>query len=327
MTNDTKGLLAGQNEGRGAYVLAATCDLNGCFRGKRVEAASLDKILKNGIRMPMSSIGVDIWGTDVFANSLTLDQGDLDGICEPTERGPIPLAWSATQAQFVPMWMRAETGEPFFGDPRRTLADILARFRAVQLTPVVATEVEFYLIDPKSPRAKPLTRMPTGHADAKDTIYSLEELAEVGPFLDDVYAMAAACGVAVDAATSESGPSQFEFNLVHGPDALEVADNTVFFKQIVRNMARQTRVCRDVHGQALSGTFRQRVARAFQHRRCARPQCVRQWRSGRHCLDAPGRSRTDRSHARLHRFVCAASEFVSQALPGEPGAHHSGLGL
>ena len=27
MTNDTKGLLAGQNEGRGAYVLAATCDL------------------------------------------------------------------------------------------------------------------------------------------------------------------------------------------------------------------------------------------------------------------------------------------------------------
>jgi glutamine synthetase len=239
MSNETQGLSIGQDAGRGAYILAATCDLNGCFRGKRVEVASLDKILKNGIRMPMSSIGVDIWGTDVFANSLTLDQGDLDGICEPTERGPIPLAWSATQAQFVPMWMRAETGEPFFGDPRRTLADILDRFRAVQLTPVVATEVEFYLIDPKSPRAKPLTQMPVGHADAKDTIYSLEELAEVGPFLDDVYAMAAACGVAVDAATSESGPSQFEFNLVHGPDALRVADDTVFFKQIVRNMARK----------------------------------------------------------------------------------------
>ena len=189
--------------------------------------------------MPMSSIGVDIWGTDVFANSLTLDQGDLDGICEPTERGPIPLAWSATQAQFVPMWMRAETGEPFFGDPRRTLADILARFRAVQLTPVVATEVEFYLIDPKSPRAKPLTRMPTGHADAKDTIYSLEELAEVGPFLDDVYAMPPPAVSPSMPRPRRAARASSSSNLVHGPDALEVADITVFFKQIVRNMARK----------------------------------------------------------------------------------------
>ena len=223
----------------GAYVLAATCDLNGCFRGKRVEAASLEKILKAGIRMPMSSIGVDIWGTDVFGNALTLDQGDLDGICEPTERGPIPLAWSGTPAQFVPMWMRTESGEPFYGDPRRTLADILDRFRDIGLTPVVATEVEFYLIDAASARPQPIVPVPAGHAAAKDTIYSLDELAGVGAFLDDVYRTAAACGVAVDAATSESGPSQFEFNLVHGPDALRVADDTVFFKQIVRNMARK----------------------------------------------------------------------------------------
>lgn len=224
---------------KAGYVLAATCDLNGCFRGKRVEAASLDKILKSGIRMPMSSIGVDIWGTDVFANSLTLDQGDLDGICEPTERGPIPLAWTGTPSQFVPMWMRAETGEPFLGDPRRVLAEVFARYRAAGLTPVVATEVEFYLINPAFARATPLSPPSPGHAAAKDTIYSLEELAEVGSFLDDVYEMAAACGVEVDAATSESGPSQYEFNLMHGPDPLRIADNTVFFKQIVRNMARK----------------------------------------------------------------------------------------
>ena len=44
-------------------------------------------------------------------------------------------------------------------------------------------------------------------------LFARRNPAEVGPFLDDVYAMAAACGVAVDAATSESGPSQYEFNL------------------------------------------------------------------------------------------------------------------
>lgn len=221
------------------HVLAATCDLNGCFRGKRIGTGSLDKILKNGMRMPMSSIGVDIWGTDVFANSLTLEQGDLDGICEPTGRGPIPLAWTPTSAQFVPMWMRSESGEPFFGDPRRTLADIVDRYRARGLTPVVASEIEFYLIDPYAPRATPLRSVPIGHADARDTIYSLEELAEFGPFLDDVYAMAEACGITADAATSESGPCQFEFNITHGPDALRAADDAVFLKQIVRNMARR----------------------------------------------------------------------------------------
>lgn len=230
---------AGGRDEAGAYILAATCDLNGCFRGKRLRASSLDKVMSDGIRMPMSSIGVDIWGTDVFANSLTLDQGDLDGICEPTERGPIPLAWGGTQARFVPLWMRTEGGEPFFGDPRRTLADSLGRFRAMGLTPVIATEVEFYLVDPASPRARPLAPVPAGHRDAKDTIYSLEELADAGAFLDDVYAMAEACGVGVDAATSESGPSQFEFNLMHGSDALRIADDTVFFKQIVRNAARR----------------------------------------------------------------------------------------
>ena len=221
-----------------SFLLAAHCDLNGIFRGKRVRAAGAEKVLKAGIRMPMSSIGVDIWGTDVLGNAL-FDRGDLDGIVEPTGRGPIPLSWTETPALLLPMWMRLESGAPFFGDPRRVLADVAARFAARGLTPVVATELEFYLVDPNEARARPLTPLPEAHEGAGDTIYCLQELANVGPFLDDVYAMAEACGVAVDAAISESGPGQYEFNLVHGPDLLRVADDTVFFKQIVKNVARR----------------------------------------------------------------------------------------
>lgn len=218
------------------YAFAATCDLNGCFRGKRVEAASLPKLETGGMRMPMSSLGVDIWGTDAPG---LMERGDLDGICEPTGRGPLPLMWTGTPAAFLPMWMRHEDGTPFHGDPRRMLAAVLARFAARGLTPVVATELEFYLVNPANPRAEPLVAPPKGHAAGRDTIYSLDELASVGAFVDDVYAMAAACGVAVDAVISESGPSQFEFNLMHGADALRVADDSVYFKQIVKNMARK----------------------------------------------------------------------------------------
>lgn len=218
------------------FVLAAACDLNGCFRGKRVAAASLAKLEKGGMRMPMSGIGVDVWGTDAPG---LIERGDLDGICEPTGRGPLPLMWTGTPALFLPMWMRHEDGRPFHGDPRRMLAAVLERYAAKGLTPVVATELEFYLLDPAAPRAQPLVKVPRSHADGRDTIYSLDELATVGPFLDDVYRMAEACGVALDAAISESGPSQFEINLAHGPDALRVADDSVYFKQIVKNMARK----------------------------------------------------------------------------------------
>lgn len=222
-----------------AYMLAAHCDLNGVFRGKRLPLAAAEKLGSTGIRMPMSSIGVDIWGTDVIGNSLTFDQGDLDGIVEATGRGPLPLAFGATPALFTPMWMRKEDGSPFFGDPRRMLAHVLARYQARGLTPVVATEVEFYLVDPTAAAARPLVPMGVMHPDCSDTIYALSELAGVDAFLNEVYAVCAACGVAADSATSESGPGQFEFNLLHGPDALRVADDTVLFKQVVRSAARR----------------------------------------------------------------------------------------
>lgn len=218
------------------HVLAATCDINGCFRGKRVEAAGLGKLRKDGLRMPMSSIGVDIWGTDAPG---LIDKGDLDGICEPTGRGPLPLGFGASPALFLPMWMRHEDGRPFHGDPRRMLAAVLDRLAARGLTPVVATEIEFYLVRPDCPRATPIAPIPVGHAAAKDTIYSLDELSQVDGLFDDIYRMAEACGVAVDAAISESGPNQYEVNLRHAPDALRVADDTVFFKQIVRAVARR----------------------------------------------------------------------------------------
>lgn len=239
-----RGRVRGKSAGRTTpheprFVFAAHCDLNGIFRGKRVRAEGAQKLLTAGIRMPMSSIGVDIWGTDVLGNSL-FDRGDLDGIVEPTGRGPLPLDWTDTPQLLVPMWMRLEDGAPFFGDPRRVLAEVLSRFTAKGLTPVVATELEFYLVDPKdTSRARPSVPLPEAHDGAGDTIYCLQELADVGAFLDEVYDMAEACAVAVDAAISESGPGQYEFNLMHGPDALKVADDTVFFKQIVRNVARR----------------------------------------------------------------------------------------
>ena len=41
--------------GKNPPIIAASCDLNGIWRGKRVPIASLEKVLDEGIRIPLSA--------------------------------------------------------------------------------------------------------------------------------------------------------------------------------------------------------------------------------------------------------------------------------
>ncbi|MGO4908795.1 glutamine synthetase family protein [Pseudorhodobacter sp. W20_MBD10_FR17] len=222
----------------GHSILAGVFDLNGCLRGKRLPAALADKLASGAFRMPMSSIGVDIWGTDVDGNSLVMQGGDRDGVCIPTGRGPLPIIGAAGNCPLIPMWMNLEDGTPFLADPRRALANVLQRFTDIGLTPVVATELEFHLVDPNCVRATPVADLRSGKPKRADAIYSLDEIAKVSPFLDAVYAMASACDVPVETAISEGGTGQFEFNLSHVADALRAADDAAILKQIVKTCAR-----------------------------------------------------------------------------------------
>ncbi|HWU60491.1 MAG TPA: glutamine synthetase family protein [Ensifer sp.] len=219
-----------------SHVYAAITDMNGIFRGKRVVAEKLNKLQKDGIRMPMSSIGVDVWGTDTAGTGLTMEQGDLDGICEPTRRGLLALGMDAP---VLPMSMRKETGEPYYADGRHLLQLVLERYKAAGLTPVVASEIEFYLIDPASDGIAPARPNIGGQPREFDNIYSLEELSDSGSFIDDIYHAAAAAGIEVDATIAEGAQRQFEFNLMHQPDALKAAEDTLFLKHIIRNVARR----------------------------------------------------------------------------------------
>ena len=72
---------------------AAVCDLNGILRGKRVPVAQATKVLEGAMRMPYSITCLDIWGEDVTGNPLVFQQGDIDGRCEPTGRGFLPMNW------------------------------------------------------------------------------------------------------------------------------------------------------------------------------------------------------------------------------------------
>ncbi|WP_232825483.1 glutamine synthetase family protein [Albibacillus kandeliae] len=221
------------------HVLAAICDMNGVLRGKRVPRAQEGKLLASGIRMPMSSIGVDIWGSDVVGSGLTLDSGDLDGVCLPTGRDPLPLDGPARGMRLLPMVMGKESGGPYYADCRNMLSLAVERLATRGLRAMVATELEFYLLAPGDRAAAPMAGGAGSPPSGFENIYSLAELAVVEPFLDAVYATAGACGIELDATIAEGGSRQFEINLKHRSDALRVADDTVYLKEIIRRAARR----------------------------------------------------------------------------------------
>jgi len=216
----------------------AVCDLNGIMRGKRIPIEQARRIAENSIRMPLSIVGVDVWGEDIVGNPMVFTGGDTDGICAPTGRGALPINWTARPSAMVPLWLFEDARTPFLGDPRQALASIVRRYAELGLQPVAATELEFYLVDPEADSAVPPISPYTGKRLDSDAILSLDELEDFGEFFRDVYLQCEEQNVPADTAVAENGIGQFEINLLH-TEALKAADDAVLFKRIVKGVARK----------------------------------------------------------------------------------------
>ncbi len=218
---------------------AAVCDLNGVMRGKRIPVEQARKALEGKLRMPFSLIGLDIWGEDIVGDPLVYSTGDADGLCEWTGRAILPVNWTAHPTGLLPLWLRDEGGAPYLADPRRALAAVLERYRKLGLTPVTATEREFYLVDPESQRPIGPVSPVTGRRLDSDAALSIDELDDFEAFIYDVYEACRSQNIPVDTAIAENGIGQFEINLNHVSDALRAADDAVFFKRTVKGIARK----------------------------------------------------------------------------------------
>jgi len=104
--------------------------------------------------------------------------------------------------------------------------------------PVVAPEMEFFLVAPNTDPAKavepPMGR--TGRRAAARQAYSMSAVDEYGPVIDDIYDFAEAQGFEIDGITQEGGAGQVEINLRHG-DPVKLADEIFFFKRLIREAA------------------------------------------------------------------------------------------
>ena len=221
-------------------IRVAAADLNGVARGKRIPARFADKLLTEGTKFPYSVLNMDIWGEDVENSPLVFEAGDPDGLLMPTERGFMPMPWLDAPTGLLPLWMFHPDGRPYDGDPRQALARVVERYKAAGLTAVVATELEFFLIDdskagllqvPPSPRS--------GKRRTGAETLSLRALDAFDKFFTDLYDSCEAMDIPADTAISEAAPGQFEINLMHQPDPLKAADDAWLFKLLVKGLARR----------------------------------------------------------------------------------------
>lgn len=221
-------------------IRVAAADLNGVARGKRMPARYAEKLMSEGTKFPYSVLNMDIWGEDVEDSPLVFEAGDPDGLLLPTERGFMPMPWLSAPTALLPIWMFHPDGRPYDGDPRQALARVAERYKAAGLTPVVATELEFFLIDdskfgelqvPPSPRS--------GKRRTGAETLSLRALDAFDRFFTALYDGCEAMDIPADTAISEAAPGQFEINLMHQPDPLKAADDAWLFKLLVKGIARQ----------------------------------------------------------------------------------------
>jgi glutamine synthetase len=217
--------------------------MNGDLRGKRIPKSKEKKVWDGLVRLPSSTQSLDIWGDDnddITGLSLTI--GDPDGQCVPDPRSTAPMPWGPEGSTQVLATMHEMDGSPSFMDPRAILASLLKRFEERGLTPVVATELEFYVMQddwretgrPRPPEKLMYKDQPNGFQ-----LYDMSAVDALDEYLQTVRHWAKLQDIPADATTAEFGPGQFEINLLHRADALAAADDCIYLKRIAEQAARK----------------------------------------------------------------------------------------
>ncbi len=210
-------------------------DLPGIARGKAVPASKFAK--QSYFHLPDS----------IFYQTITGDWGEAAGDDGFIERDMIlkPDMSTASAAPWTGDWTlqvihdaydRDENPIPF--SPRNVLKRVVKLYHDKGWNPIVAPEMEFFLVAPNVDPAQGIKPMMgrSGRPAAARQAYSMTAVDEFGPVIDDIYDFAEHQGFEIDGITQEGGAGQLEINLRHG-DPVKLADEVFYFKRLIREAA------------------------------------------------------------------------------------------
>ena len=214
-------------------------DMNGVQRGKVLPARKfLSSVKDNTLRIPGSVFMCTINGEYPDDMDYLIADDDPDQWLVPDPATIRNAPGFKTPTAFVIADAVTPKGKPASLAPRNILKTVIQLYADRGWRPVVAPEVEFYLvsrnIDPDFPLEPPSGR--SGRPETGSQPYGLEALTEFEELIEHLYENCEHMGLGIDTMIHEMGAAQLEVNFLHG-DPLKLADEVFLFKRVCRQVA------------------------------------------------------------------------------------------
>jgi glutamine synthetase len=209
-------------------------DMAGTARGKIVPRHKYSPV--EGLRLPEAVLTLTVTGDYPEDDYTSVADPDMRMLPDPATLRLVPWAKEPT-AQIIHDCYTFQ-GEPVDLAPRNVLKRILKLYEQEGLTPVIAPEMEFYLVEVQPDEDIPLTP-PVGRTkrtEAGRQSFSIDAVSEYDELFELIYNWCEIQELALDTLIHEMGTAQMEINLDHG-NALELADQVSCFKRTVREAA------------------------------------------------------------------------------------------
>ncbi|EJN05444.1 glutamine synthetase family protein [Phyllobacterium sp. YR531] len=214
-----------------------TPDQAGVARGKMMPSKKFTS--NTSLALPSAVFMATISGSypeDGHGFSYPEDDGDLKLMPDLSTLSEVP--WESDRTAQVICDLVNKDGQAVEFTPRNVLKRVVAAYSKKGLKPVVAPEIEFYLVkknpDPDYPLTPPVGR--SGRAIGGGQGYSIAGVNEFDELIDDIYHFSESQGLEIDTLIHEEGAAQLEINLRHG-DPVELADQVFLFKRTIREAA------------------------------------------------------------------------------------------
>jgi len=210
-------------------------DMTGIARGKILPK---DLFINSGhMRLPKSVLLNTVNGQQPD-NTAFVGDTDPDMVCVPDLATARMVPWAAEQVAVIIHDCEEFDGTPVALAPRSVLRRVLALYEAQGWQPVVAPEMEFYLVarhqNPHEPLQPPLGR--TGKPEAGRQSYSIDAVNDFDPFFLELSRFCEVHRLGVETLIHEAGAGQMEINFTHG-EPMDLADRVFLFKRTVRETA------------------------------------------------------------------------------------------
>jgi glutamine synthetase len=210
-------------------------DMTGNARGKFIPA---DKFIKEDSRLPESILIQTVTGDYTDIHDELVGPTDRDMMLEPDPGTMRLVPWAQDPTAQIIHDCFTREGELHPLATRSVLKRVLKLYEEEGWQPVVAPEVEFYLIqkniDPDNELEPPIGR--SGRREAGRQSYSIDAVNEFEDIVEEMYDFCDAQELDVDTLIHESGLAQMEINFLHG-DALNLADQVFVYKRTMRETA------------------------------------------------------------------------------------------